>query len=202
MKLHKNDEPVANDPYADVNTDHSPQLDFEEPSETVPKQPETEDDTDLASAMLEMDRTAQITKQMRNQLLAVLTPAVMSADIDIKAKTLNSEAIEAQTKIISEYRALLNDMDSSSKANVSAKLKLEGIRSQNNAANVVAANILSQISNAILTKTGRTIDSDELKNADDEIDSRLSSEHMEILDTEKEMGGHMLPKSAPKDDFD
>lgn len=196
MKELDKDVVIIKDPYANLVHD---EVEDDSPTVVDDDQQLTEP-VSLEQSMLDLDNISNLTKNMRMQLLAKLTPTVMSMDMDLDHDDL--ELVEAKARAISEYRALVNDLDSSAKNVLGAKLKLHGIESQNASSKVVAAVLLSQINASLNASTGRTNTSTDLDDADALLEQRAEKENLVVLDTELEVGGHMLPKKKTKDEFD
>lgn len=195
MKELDKDVVIINDPYANLVHDE-----VEDDSEEIINDQQITEPVSLEQSMLDLDNVSNLTKNVRMQLLAKLTPTIMSMDIDLSGDDI--EEIEAKARTISEYRALINDLDSSAKNVLGAKLKLHGIESQNASSKVVAAALLSQINANLNAFTGRTNTSADLDDADALLEQRAEKENLVVLDTELEVGGHMLPKKKAKDEFD
>lgn len=195
MKELDKDVVIINDPYANLVHDE-----VEDDSEEILSDQQITEPVSLEQSMLDLDNVSNLTKNVRMQLLAKLTPTIMSMDIDLSGDDI--EEIEAKARTISEYRALINDLDSSAKNVLGAKLKLHGIESQNASSKVVAAALLSQINANLNAFTGRTNTSADLDDADALLEQRAEKENLVVLDTELEVGGHMLPKKKAKDEFD
>lgn len=179
---------------------------MEEPSEITPASeteekkcsftlPEEQDYLkSLEDTMLHLDNSTATTQSVRNQMLKKLLPVVDALDIET-GLAADPDLLQAQSRLVSEVRGLLNDIDSSAKNQVSIKLKKSDLDTQKQSS-INAAEILAQLklTNDIMIKQ---IAGDTSAPSQEEIEQHLEKEfassELDIPDTELEVGGSMLP---------
>lgn len=155
----------------------------------------------LEDTMLHLDNSTTTTQSVRNQMLKKLLPVVDNLDIETGLAS-DPDLLQAQSRLVSEVRGLLNDIDSSAKSQVSIKLKKSDLDTQKQSS-INAAEILSQLrlTNDLIVKqvAGKpTLPSKE--EIEQHIEEEFASSELDIPDTELEVGGSMLPIHNQKDD--
>ena len=155
----------------------------------------------LEDTMLQLDNSTTTTQSVRNQMLKKLLPVVDALDIET-GLAADPDLLQAQSRLVSEVRGLLNDIDSSAKSQVSIKLKKSDLDTQKQSS-INAAEILSQLrlTNDLIVKQvagNSTLPSKE--EIEQHLEKEFASSELDIPDTELEVGGSMLPIHNQKDD--
>lgn len=155
----------------------------------------------LEDTMLHLDNSTTTTQSVRNQMLKKLLPVVDALDIET-GLAADPDLLQAQSRLVSEVRGLLNDIDSSAKNQVSIKLKKSDLDTQKQSS-INAAEILSQLrlTNDLIVKQvagNPTLPSKE--EIEQHLENEFASSELDIPDTELEVGGSMLPIHNQKDD--
>ena len=145
----------------------------------------------LADSLRIYDHTTQTTQDIRHQLVAKLLPVVTQMDLRVDRST-DPDLYQAQARMISETRSLLNDMDTSDRNNAAMKLKQKD--TEINASNTInAAEFL-----AAIKLTGGVPISDHPPMSPTEVDTLLEKQFTEqgcfVLETELEAGQNQLPE--------
>lgn len=147
--------------------------------------------SDLLGSMKNYDEVTEKTNNIREQLIAKLLPEVMKMDLSV-TKATDADLYASQSKMISEMRFLLSDLDNSTRNHVATKLKNKEIESGANIA-FSAAEFLSKIK---LTDKDNTPGSPCLQSKE-EVDALIEKQFEDsgsvILDSELEDSRIQLP---------
>ena len=126
---------------------------------------------------------------MREKLAAKLMDAAMNADLDEP----DAEVKDVNLHLLMEARSILNDLDKAAKDNVAVKLKKKDTENAE-ASNINMAEFLAKIKLTDIKQfdTGTVVQSaDEISRS---LDMLAEKDKIEILDTEMETEGTMLPE--------
>ena len=129
------------------------------------------------------------TQIMREKLAAKLMDAAMNADLDEP----DAEVKDVNLHLLMEARSILNDLDKAAKDNVAVKLKKKDTENAE-ASNINMAEFLAKIKLTDIKQfdTGTVVQSaDEISRS---LDMLAEKDKIEILDTEMETEGMMLPE--------
>ena len=135
------------------------------------------------------DRNHINTQIMREKLASKLMDAAMTANLDEG----DPEALDVNLHIMMEARSILNDLDKAAKDNVAVKLKKKDTENAE-ASNINMAEFLAKIKLTDIKQfdTGTVVQSaDEISRS---LDMLAEKDKIEILDTEMETEGMMLPE--------
>lgn len=155
----------------------------------------------LEDTMLHLDNSTTTTQSVRNQMLKKLLPVVDNLDIETGLAS-DPDLLQAQSRLVSEVRGLLNDIDSSAKSQVSIKLKKSDLDTQKQSS-INAAEILSQLrltNDLIVKQVAGNPALPSKEEIEQHLEKEFASSELDIPDTELEVGGSMLPIHNQKDD--
>ena len=143
----------------------------------------------ILESMNVYDRNHINTQIMREKLAAKLMDAAMNADLDEP----DAEVKDVNLHLLMEARSILNDLDKAAKDNVAVKLKKKDTENAE-ASNINMAEFLAKIKLTDIKQfdTGTVVQSaDEISRS---LDMLAEKDKIEILDTEMETEGMMLPE--------
>lgn len=143
----------------------------------------------ILESMNVYDRNHINTQIMREKLAAKIMNAAMNADLDEP----DAEAKDVNLHLVMEARSILNDLDKAAKDNVAVKLKKKDTENAE-ASNINMAEFLAKIKLTDIKQfdTGTVVQSaDEINRS---LDMLAEKDKIEILDTEMETEGTMLPE--------
>lgn len=143
----------------------------------------------ILESMNVYDRNHINTQIMREKLAAKLMNAAMNADLDEP----DAEVKDVNLHLLMEARSILNDLDKAAKDNVAVKLKKKDTENAE-ASNINMAEFLAKIKLTDIKQfdTGTVVQSaDEISRS---LDMLAEKDKIEILDTEMETEGMMLPE--------
>lgn len=143
----------------------------------------------ILESMNVYDRNHINTQIMREKLAAKLMNAAMNADLDEP----DAEVKDVNLHLLMEARSILNDLDKAAKDNVAVKLKKKDTENAE-ASNINMAEFLAKIKLTDIKQfdTGTVVQSaDEISRS---LDMLAEKDKIEILDTEMETEGTMLPE--------
>lgn len=143
----------------------------------------------ILESMNVYDRNHINTQIMREKLAAKLMDAAMNADLDEP----DAEVKDVNLHLLMEARSILNDLDKAAKDNVAVKLKKKDTENAE-ASNINMAEFLAKIKLTDIKQfdTGTVVQSaDEISRS---LDMLAEKDKIEILDTEMETEGTMLPE--------
>ncbi len=143
----------------------------------------------ILESMDTYDRNHINTQIMREKLANKLMNAAMTANLDEG----DPEALDVNLHIMMEARSILNDLDKAAKDNVAVKLKKKDTENAE-ASNINMAEFLAKIKLTDIKQfdTGTVVQSaDEISRS---LDMLAEKDKIEILDTEMETEGTMLPE--------
>ena len=151
---------------------------------------------DISEIMLKQETRATKTQVLRERLLDNLTPVVMSMKISPNDKGWGVDDSLARTSILSEYRSLLNDMESSDKNLLNSRIKLKDIETAKNNG-ITAAEFFAQLKlHGQGQNASGTVVVEQPSQA--EIESKLNKildeGNLVISDSELTIGGNQLPR--------
>lgn len=153
----------------------------------------------LQESMSNLDATAAMTRSARNQLMTKLLPTVLAMDMEISDKT-DAELYESKTRLVSEMRGLLNDMDTSARNHTNMKLKQKDAETNaTNALNVAEFMAKIKPTPELLQSLSQSTQSDQ--DIDTQLEQRFKESELVILDTELTTGQTQLPEPRVTDDF-
>ena len=142
----------------------------------------------ILESMNVYDKNHINTQIMREKLAAKLMDAAMNADLDEP----DAEVKDVNLHLLMEARSILNDLDKAAKDNVAVKLKKKDTENAE-ASNINMAEFLAKIKLTDIKQfdTGTVVQSaDEISRS---LDMLAEKDKIEILDTEMETEGMMLP---------
>lgn len=148
----------------------------------------------LEESMLGMDNSTTTTQSVRNQMLKKLLPVVDALDMET-GLAADPDLLQAQSRLLSEVRGLLNDIDSSAKSQVSMKLKKSDLDTQKQSS-INAAEILAQLrltNDLVIKQVAAKTSQPTKEEIEQHLEEAYSSSELDISDTELEVGGSMLP---------
>ena len=143
----------------------------------------------ILESMNVYDKNHINTQIMREKLAAKLMDAAMNADLDEP----DAEVKDVNLHLLMEARSILNDLDKAAKDNVAVKLKKKDTENAE-ASNINMAEFLAKIKLTDIKQfdTGTVVQSaDEISRSRDML---AEKDKIEILDTEMETEGMMLPE--------
>ena len=143
----------------------------------------------ILESMNVYDKNHVNTQIMREKLAAKLMDAAMNADLDEP----DAEVKDVNLHLLMEARSILNDLDKAAKDNVAVKLKKKDTENAE-ASNINMAEFLAKIKLTDIKQfdTGTVVQSaDEISRS---LDMLAEKDKIEILDTEMETEGMMLPE--------
>jgi len=143
----------------------------------------------ILESMNMYDKNHINTQIMREKLAAKLMDAAMNADLDEP----DAEVKDVNLHLLMEARSILNDLDKAAKDNVAVKLKKKDTENAE-ASNINMAEFLAKIKLTDIKQfdTGTVVQSaDEISRS---LDMLAEKDKIEILDTEMETEGTMLPE--------
>ena len=143
----------------------------------------------ILESMNVYDRNHINTQIMREKLAAKIMNAAMNVDLDEP----DAEAKDVNLHLVMEARSILNDLDKAAKDNVAVKLKKKDTENAE-ASNINMAEFLAKIKLTDIKQfdTGTVVQSaDEINRS---LDMLAEKDKIEILDTEMETEGTMLPE--------
>jgi hypothetical protein len=143
----------------------------------------------ILESMNVYDRNHINTQIMREKLAAKIMNAAMNADLDEP----DAEVKDVNLHLLMEARSILNDLDKAAKDNVAVKLKKKDTENAE-ASNINMAEFLAKIKLTDIKQfdTGTVVQSaDEISRS---LDMLAEKDKIEILDTEMETEGMMLPE--------
>ncbi len=143
----------------------------------------------ILESMNVYDKNHINTQIMREKLAAKLMNAAMNADLDEP----DAEVKDVNLHLLIEARSILNDLDKAAKDNVAVKLKKKDTENAE-ASNINMAEFLAKIKLTDIKQfdTGTVVQSaDEISRS---LDMLAEKDKIEILDTEMETEGTMLPE--------
>lgn len=143
----------------------------------------------ILESMNVYDKNHINTQIMREKLAAKLMDAAMNADLDEP----DAEVKDVNLHLLMEARSILNDLDKAAKDNVAIKLKKKDTENAE-ASNINMAEFLAKIKLTDIKQfdTGTVVQSaDEISRS---LDMLAEKDKIEILDTEMETEGTMLPE--------
>ena len=143
----------------------------------------------ILESMNVYDKNHINTQIMREKLAAKLMNAAMNADLDEP----DAEVKDVNLHLLMEARSILNDLDKAAKDNVAVKLKKKDTENAE-ASNINMAEFLAKIKLTDIKQfdTGTVVQSaDEISRS---LDMLVEKDKIEILDTEMETEGTMLPE--------
>jgi hypothetical protein len=143
----------------------------------------------ILESMNVYDKNHINTQIMREKLAAKLMDAAMNADLDEP----DAEVKDVNLHLLMEARSILNDLDKAAKDNVAVKLKKKDTENAE-ASNINMAEFLAKIKLTDIKQfdTGTVVQSaDEISRS---LDMLAEKDKIEILDTEMETEGTMLPE--------
>ena len=143
----------------------------------------------ILESMNVYDKNHINTQIMREKLAAKLMDAAMNADLDEP----DAEVKDVNLHLLMEARSILNDLDKAAKDNVAVKLKKKDTENAE-ASNINMAEFLAKIKLTDIKQfdTGTVVQSaDEISRS---LDTLAEKDKIEILDTEMETEGMMLPE--------
>lgn len=143
----------------------------------------------ILESMNVYDKNHINTQIMREKLAAKLMNAAMNADLDEP----DAEVKDVNLHLLMEARSILNDLDKAAKDNVAVKLKKKDTENAE-ASNINMAEFLAKIKLTDIKQfdTGTVVQSaDEISRS---LDMLAEKDKIEILDTEMETEGMMLPE--------
>lgn len=143
----------------------------------------------ILESMNVYDKNHINTQIMREKLAAKLMNAAMNADLDEP----DAEVKDVNLHLVMEARSILNDLDKAAKDNVAVKLKKKDTENAE-ASNINMAEFLAKIKLTDIKQfdTGTVVQSaDEISRS---LDMLAEKDKIEILDTEMETEGTMLPE--------
>lgn len=145
----------------------------------------------LTESMQSMDSVVTNTQSVRQQLMTKFLPDVLNLDMKVDPGT-DPDMYASQARFLSEYRGLLNDLDTSSRNHVNMKLKQKD--SETNAAHAInAAEFLSKIK----LSRGVPVSNLPFTKSEAEVEALIEKQFEEngcmVLDTELETGQNQLP---------
>lgn len=143
----------------------------------------------ILESMNVYDKNHINTQIMREKLAAKLMDAAMNADLDEP----DAEVKDVNLHLLMEARSILNDLDKAAKDNVAVKLKKKDTENAE-ASNINMAEFLAKIKLTDIKQfdTGTVVQSaDEISRS---LDMLAEKDKIEILDTEMETEGMMLPE--------
>lgn len=142
----------------------------------------------ILESMNVYDRNHINTQIMREKLANKLMNAAMNADLD----DADAESRDVTLHLVTEARNILNDLDKAARDNVAIKLKKKDTENAE-ASNINMAEFLAKIK----VNDMQQFDQGTIVQSADEINRNLEiiekSKDINILDTELETGGNMLP---------
>lgn len=150
------------------------------------------DISSLIDSMANYDSITIQTQDIRQQLVTKLLPEIVKADLSV-TKLTDPELYAAQSKMLSEMRGLLTDMDTAARNHTSIKLKKTETEINANIA-FSAADFLSQIK----LNQGNIFDTgSHVAQSKEEIDALIEKQFEDngsiVLDSELESGELQLP---------
>ena len=143
----------------------------------------------ILESMNVYDKNHINTQIMREKLAAKIMNAAMNADLDEP----DAEVKDVNLHLLMEARSILNDLDKAAKDNVAVKLKKKDTENAE-ASNINMAEFLAKIKLTDIKQfdTGTVVQSaDEISRS---LDMLAEKDKIEILDTEMETEGMMLPE--------
>ena len=143
----------------------------------------------ILESMNVYDKNHINTQIMREKLAAKLMDAAMNADLDEP----DAEVKDVNLHLLMEARSILNDLDKAAKDNVAVKLKKKDTENAE-ASNINMTEFLAKIKLTDIKQfdTGTVVQSaDEISRS---LDMLAEKDKIEILDTEMETEGTMLPE--------
>lgn len=145
----------------------------------------------ILESMDTYDRNHINTQIMREKLANKLMNAAMTANLDEG----DPEALDVNLHIMMEARSILNDLDKAAKDNVAVKLKKKDTENAE-ASNINMAAFLSKIKVSDMGQfdSGTIVQTAEEINAN--LDRLEKDNNINIMDTELETSGNMLPEKA------
>lgn len=145
----------------------------------------------ILESMDTYDRNHINTQIMREKLANKLMNAAMTANLDEG----DPEALDVNLHIMMEARSILNDLDKAAKDNVAVKLKKKDTENAE-ASNINMAAFLSKIKVSDMGQfdNGTIVQTAEEINAN--LDRLEKDNNINIMDTELETSGNMLPEKA------
>ena len=179
----------------------TPASEIEEKKSSFFLPPEQDYLKSLEDTMLHLDNSTSTTQSVRNQMLKKLLPVVDNLDIETGLAS-DPDLLQAQSRLVSEVRGLLNDIDSSAKSQVSIKLKKSDLDTQKQSS-INAAEILSQLrltNDLIVKQVAGNPALPSKEEIEQHLEKEFASSELDIPDTELEVGGSMLPIHNQKDD--
>lgn len=156
----------------------------------------------LEQSLIEMEYRLDTTQDLRQAMIEKLAPTVLSLDMSVNPKT-DPDVHQAQSRLLSEFRGLLNDMDNASKSSVSMKLKQKDLEIKQETS-INAADILANVKlvavggNPIMSNTPVPLTHEELQNL---VDKQFEERGCIVIDTELATGNTQLPVKS-NDEFD
>lgn len=186
----------SEDPFKDFTDEISLPHTEEEKIEYCNSYGEKNDIESLVNSMKKYDETNINTQIVRQRLANKLLNDVMKMDLAVTAAT-DPDLFAAESKMISEARGLLNDIDNSSKNHVATKLKRKDSDTQASMA-FNAAELLTKISISLKPQDASpVVSSDEINQM---IESQFDDPGTVVLDSELEVGNNKLPQPSKKED--
>ena len=163
-----------------------PTIDFKDMAKTI------------QDTMDNLDVTTATTQEIRKQLLARFLPDVLNLDMKVDPGT-DPDLYASQARFLSEFKGLLNDVDTASRQHASTKLKQKDTETQAQAGFNVAE-FLSKIklTGGVPTSSGTIETTAEI---DEKLEQRFAETGCVVLDTELTQGENMLPEKNTDADF-
>lgn len=150
----------------------------------------------LEDAMMNFDTVVNVTQDMRHKLLKKMARALNDMEMETSFAS-DPDVFQAQSRFISEFRGLLNDIDTSSKNQINVKLKKSDIEAQHQS-NFNAAEVLAyfrlQDRKPVEQVTANNLALPDEATIEQNIQQRFEQENLKIPETELELGGSNLPK--------
>ena len=146
----------------------------------------------MEESMLKYDNTVTDINQTRQELIAKMTPVILQTDFTMDNKT-DPDLCIAKSKILSEYRQLLNDADNSRYRHTSLKMKQKDSEVMHQM-NIDATAILRQIRLKEFDNGNIVLNTPAEEDIEKKIKERIGDEGCVILSTELEQGHSGLPE--------
>lgn len=186
--------PNENDPFKEFDTVDAPKQTNNVLEDYIAPYKQDDDISSLDGSMRKYDSNTISTQILRQKLLQKILPNVMNLNLDESSET-DPDMYEAKAKLISEARALLNDMDAVSNKHINTKLKQKDSETQANMA-FNAADLLNKIKLSAFEEKGTIVlDRDKIE---EKLQDKFDESNSVILDSELEESKNMLPTNEDK----
>lgn len=159
----------------------------------IPEESITASLLDINALLLQQQNRSSKIQELRDKTIDMLTPVVMGLKIDVNNKAWSAEDTSKVTSIISEFRALLNDSESSDRSVLNTRIKVKDMET-NQKNSISAADFFASIKRYESNQGVVMVDIVDQSANRQRLDKMLDESGDVINESELTIGGNMLPK--------